>query len=478
MPLLLILQLTYQTYAETDKVSKIEKLVSYFHNHGMFNGTILVAEHGKIIYNKAFGYANFETNEELETMTPFNLASVSKQFTAMAIMILQEQNKLSYDDTLSEYFSEFPEYANQITIRHLLTHSSGIKEYIKRGVHTPKITNQIILDTLTKQNNLDFIPGEQYKYSNSGYVLLSIIVEKVSGMKLNQFLQTFIFKPLHMQHTYVHDDSKPVIPNRATGHNMYCEDIDYPVYETGSSGIYSSTEDLFKWDQALYTEKLVKNETLEEAFQPYRLKNDSLSNYGFGWMINDFGWMKKEENDNKVVWHDGYTRTGFLTYFERQTNRKNTIIILTNKGWATPESLIFLIKDILNNKSFELPKVFISIKMNRLINHKGLVHAIEQYKLLKKDNYNQYDFSQWQLNDLGYHLMRKNKFQEAIEVLKLNVEAFPDEFDTYDSLAEAYMKNSEFDLSIKNYKKSLELNPENKNAVEMLKEIDEIIKNK
>ncbi|HTB26209.1 MAG TPA: serine hydrolase domain-containing protein [Puia sp.] len=311
-----------------DRKERISELMTALYKRGDFNGTILMAEEGKIYYDTALGFSNLITKEPLSDSSSFYLASVSKQFTAMAIMILKEQNKLSYDDTLTKYFPEFPAYANKITIRHLLTHTSGLTDYLSMDkFYKPDLANEDVLKALIMQKKLNFYPGDKFSYSNSGYVMLAMIVERVSGKPFNVFMKEFIFEPLGMKNTLVFDKSKPFIRNRAVGFNKNGDLDDYEILTAGDGGIYSTTHDLFLWDQSLYHNKLVDSSTISEAFHETKLNNGSLSNYGFGWAI--------VKNANNKIVHHGGAMNGYRTAIYRDMENQYCIIILTNKGDAT-----------------------------------------------------------------------------------------------------------------------------------------------
>ncbi len=451
-----------------DKTDAIDNLIGYCADNGLFNGTILVAEEGKVLYKQAFGMANNETDTFLEPDHAFYLASVSKQFTAMAIMILQERGKLRYDDPLSKYFPEFPDYAKKVTIRHLLTHTSGVADHFRLGPAPKGFSNADALARLLAQKAPDFEPGAQFGYSNGGYMLLSMIVAKASGASFPAFMKKNIFDPLEMSATLVYDESEPAIEKRAFGYDMFGDLNDYDIFTTGAGGMYSTVEDLFKWDQALYTEKLVRQETLREAFRGATLNDGTELRYGFGWAVNSFG-------DNKFVSHSGGL-VGFRTYLERDITNKRLIVVLTNKGSAAPLSeIITALRQILYDSNYELPKIPIALRIRHLIDQKGVERAVSDYDMLKRTQESGFDFGENQLNNLGYYYLQREEMDTAIAVFKLNVKAFPEAFNPYDSLGEAYMNNGQYDLAIFNYKRSLELNPENQNANVMLKKIDELV---
>jgi CubicO group peptidase (beta-lactamase class C family) len=433
------------------------------YNRGQFNGSVLVAEHGDVIYKKGFGKANFKKALDYTPATPSYLASLTKQFTAMAIMMLAENKKLSYKDKLSKYFPEFPTYAEKITIRNLLNHTSGIPDYFGLGIVHPGLRNDEVLKGLIKLDTPDFQPGEKFEYSNSGYVLLAMIVEKVSGVPFNIFLKKNIFDPLKMDNTVVLDTSNPEIKNKAHGYDIFGNDYDNDILTMGDGGIYSAVEDLFKWDQALYTEKLVKQSTLNEAFKPAVLIDGDTSYYGFGWGIVD-------DNGKKIVTHAGELN-GFNTIFLRQTTDHNTIIFLTNIGGTKRKEIRDAIYHILDGKAYTLPKLSIAKIMYKKLNESDIASVIQFFDSVKNINDPNYEINEREINLLGYQLLYENKINEAIEVFKKNTETFPSSSNTFESLGEAYMKEGNNKLAITSFKKALEIDPKNPDALKLLKQL-------
>lgn len=345
----IILQiLTDQSFSQT-KSEKIENFMQEYLLKDLFNGSILVTEHKKLIYNKSFGYSNIETMEELNDNSIFNLASLTKQFTAMAIMILFERNKLSYEDELAKYIPELKPIANRITVRHLLNHTSGLPEYLEENICHAGITNQEVINFVINSEKLFFKPGEQYSYCNTGYVLLAIIVERISKQTYHKFLEENIFKPLLMDNSFVYEINKRGIKNLVIG---YKEDktIDkYEIFTYGDGNIYSTLQDIFKWEQSLYTEKLVNAITLEEAFKKCKLNNGNDANYGFGWNISE---------SKKVVYHRGGW-AGANTSITRYIDNQNAIIILSNFTPPNNANMFLMesaIEDILADKPISSPQ--------------------------------------------------------------------------------------------------------------------------
>lgn len=477
---ILLLSLLSSNSEKSTVAERISKLIEYSYKNDMFNGAVLVARNGKVIYKNALGMANFEQKKKLKLNSNICIGSVSKQFTAMAIMILKERGKLKYENKLSTYFPDFPN-ADKITIRQLLNHTAGIPRYSNQsrfrvpgrpGDFIDNITNRDIYDFLIENGKLDFTPGERYAYTNSGYSLLAIVVEKISQKPFYLFMNQNIFAPLKMNDTLVWNKTKPLLPEKATGYNEFGDKDDYNVLTSGAGSIYSTVEDLLKWDQALYTEKLVSRRTLEEAFTPGRLNDgslcksrpDSTYSYGFGWLVF------KNESEN-IVYHDGGFN-GFSAVLYRELNNRDFIVLLSNKGTNGPLYPIYdRIKKILKGESIDYHRIPISVTVKNLIDRYGVATAIRKFRELKKSSADKFVFSVNQLNALGYRYINKGKLKIARSVFKLNVELYPQDGNTYDSYAEACMRLGEDEEAIKNYKKSLELNPKNHNAMKMLERI-------
>nr|WP_262914626.1 serine hydrolase domain-containing protein [Pontibacter vulgaris] len=304
----------------------------------------MVTKYDKVIYKGAFGYADFYRKDTLTTETAFQLASVSKQFTAMAIMMLQERGKLQYDDSVQQFFPDFP--YKGITIRQLLTHRSGLPNYTyfsdelwpNRNID---ITNNDVLNLMAVHKPKTYLqPNARFNYSNTGYFLLASIVEKVSGMPFANFMQANIFRPLQMKHTFTFSKNMAALTGPiATGHTggRQMRTSDYLDTVLGDKGVFSTVEDLYKWDQALYTDKLVKHETLKEAFTGSRTDKNRKEDYGFGWRI------KQLESGDTVVYHAGLWH-GYTTYLLRNPKDHSALIVLSN----LPNGSLRHLKDVQN----------------------------------------------------------------------------------------------------------------------------------
>ena len=322
--------------------SQEEKLDSLFNTQKDFSGVVLIAENSKPVYYKAVGYREFENQIPLQTSDIFELASVSKQFTAMIIMMLKEKRLLNYDDSVSKYL-QIP--YKGITIRNLLTHTSGLPDYqevMDKYWDKSKVAgNPDCIEYLNKYAPpKHFEPGEKYEYSNTGYMLLASIAEKASGKDFIEMCRKWIFKKLKMKSTDIRTlEAKKATKNFAIGH-IYVEErnkwvradsfpsSNYTIWlgnRKGPGRISSTASDLLKWDQALYTDKLIKQSTLQDAFTPMKLNDGSFSNYGFGWEL------RNDPSFGKIVQHNG-DNPGYKTQIIRYIDRKKTIILLNNNA--------------------------------------------------------------------------------------------------------------------------------------------------
>jgi CubicO group peptidase (beta-lactamase class C family) len=276
--------------------------------------------------------------------TDYRLASVSKQFTAMATMLLVKAGKLRYDQPVREILPELPSAAQGVTVRHLLNHTSGLPDYedLIPDTQTVQVSDRDVLALLARKDTLYFPAGTQYRYSNSGYVLLGLIVERVSGLSLPAFLRARIFAPLGMAASVAHVDGADTVPHRAYGYSpdsggFKPTDQSVTSATLGDGGIYTNVDDLVRWDQALYGEKLVDAATLRLATTPPVLPANAETQYGFGWFVDTYRGEKRWR-------HTGET-SGFRNAIQRFPNRRLTVIVLTNRNDGEPAAIAERIAD-------------------------------------------------------------------------------------------------------------------------------------
>jgi CubicO group peptidase (beta-lactamase class C family) len=471
---LLIQIFTIQINYAQNKAAEIDKLMSLYSEYDQFIGTVLVAEHGKIIYKKGFGMANKEWDILNQPNTKLRLGSITKQFTAMLILQLVEEGKLKLEVPITTYLPDYPKVnGNKITIHNLLTHSSGIPNYTdspdfmkdkSRDHFEPEAFIKTFADL-----PLEFNPGQKFDYSNSGYFVLGYIIEKVTGKSYEKCLEERIFKPLNMLNSGF-DHADTILKNRATGYekngstyvNSNFIDMSLP-YSAGS--LYSTVEDLYLWDQALYTEKLLSSKSRELLFFPHI--TTGASNYGYGWGVFELP-LENSTEKLKIVEHTGGIN-GFRTIISRALNDKNLIVLLSNSGTSELNPISKAIRAILYNKPYKMPKKSLADALLATYNDKGIDAGAKMYEELKDSN--DYVYEEDDMNATGYQLLQSGKVKEAIAIFKLNITKFPESGNVYDSLGEAYLANGDKELALVNYKKSVALDPANENGKKIIEEL-------
>lgn len=468
--------ITYNNGATQTKVQKIETLLNQYHEYGQFNGSALVAENGKVIFKKGFGMANMEWEIPNAPDTKFRLGSITKQFTAMLIMQLVEKGKLKLDGKITDYLPDYPKpTGDKVTLHHLLTHTSGIPGYtefpnffrdVSRDPYPPAAFVKTFADSA-----LLFEPGAKFSYSNSGYFLLGVIIEKVTGKPYEQVLAENILVPLGMKSTG-YDHFNTIIKKRAAGYQKNAAGYDNAPYldmsiPYSAGALYSTVEDLYLWDQALYTNKLLSEPSKALMFKPYIPASGS--SYAYGWGVGKAP-IGRTQDSVMVIEHGGGIN-GFNTLISRLPNEKHLIVLFSNAGGAPLGAMSQSLRGILFDKPYGLPKKSIAEAVFVTMMEKGSAPALAQYRELKEKHTDTYQLNEGEMNAFGYQLLQMKKVKEAIELFKLNVEAFPQSFNVYDSLGEAYMLNGDKELAIKNYEKSVELNPRNASGIEALKKL-------
>lgn len=307
--------------------------------------SVLVVENDQVVFQGSYGLADLETKEAVTAATNFRLASVSKQFTAAAIGILVKRAHLSYEDRIKKHLPNLPAYADPITIRQLLTHSSGLPDYedLVAEDATEQLNDTDVLHSIERTTRPLFPAGSQYRYSNTGYVFLGLIAEKVSGASFAQLLKQEIFEPLEMTRTVAYERSFSTIEHRAYGHTKQGKDWvrrDQSITSAtlGDGGIYSSIDDLARWNDELDHGRIIDTDTLRLAFTPAVATDDPNVRYGFGWRISQY-------RGPRTLWHSGET-AGFRNVIIRFPDNHLTVIILTNRDDPEPYSTALQIADL------------------------------------------------------------------------------------------------------------------------------------
>ncbi len=338
---------------------------------------VIVVRDGKVVLRKGYGRANMELGVPIEPDMVFRTGSITKQFTAVAILMLAEQGKLSLEDDITRFFPDYPTKGQKITIEHLLTHTSGIKSYTSLPEWLPLWRKDMPITELIalfKDKPMDFAPGEKWAYNNSAYVLLGAIIEKASGQTYADFIEKNIFAPLGMKHSF-YDDTARIIPRRVAGYSKGKDGFINAAYLSMSQphaagSLVSSVDDLALWDAALYTEKLVKQDSLKRAWTTSKLNNGKATNYGFGWSIGSY-------EGHPMIEHSGGI-PGFASYAIRMPNERVYVAALTNRDFESPGRTVLKIAALAIGKPYQEPA---AVKLSAAV----LEGYVGVYQLGEKD---------------------------------------------------------------------------------------------
>lgn len=434
----------------------VENYMNFSVKFDKFSGVVLVSHNGKKVFAKAYGMANYELQVPNTLDTKFRIGSVSKTFTAAAITKLYQENKIDLDASICKYLDECPAFWEKITIRQLLSHTSGIVSFTglpeaKGNFLLLEHTSKEIVD-LFRTKQLESAPGEKYNYNNSGYYLLGLIIEKVSGSPLEQYLQNNFFIPLQLKNTGV-DKKETLIINRASGYHQVNDSVFVNTSDInmGNSfaigGLYSTANDLLKWADVFDSDVLFKDKIRKEIVT--KAKN---SNYGLGWDLDSAG-------QNPRFYHDGGI-TDFSTSLQRIGDF--TIIAISNKG---NDAGIKVAYDIVG-KIFTYPATIRGIQDEMSHETSGeLLQLINK----AKQNFPRFRINEKLVNDVADDLMKQEKTKQAIEVYTLNTLLYPDSENAYLKLGEAYLSIKNSQQAMKNFDNCLKINPSNAKAKEYLR---------
>ncbi len=469
--ILFLLILSSVSFAQ-NKSETINDLLTRYFEYGLLNGSVLVAEEGDIIFSKGYGFANLDYEIPNSEKTVHRVGSITKQFTSAVIMQLVEEGKIKLNEKMTTYLKNYrKDTGDKVTIHHLLTHTSGIPSYTGYpGFWSDSSRNPYTTDQLIEKfcsGDLEFEPGSKFLYNNSGYVLLAKIIEEVTGKSYEENMQERIFDKIGMENTYL-ERPELIIKNRASGYDRQVFDLINTRYMNvknaiGAGDIASTVKDLYLWDQALYTDKILSEESKKKVYTPF------LANYGYGWGISKI--EKPGGGDSLTAFAHSGGINGFNAYIARLIDDKHLIVILNNTGGAPMGEIRNNIVSILYNNKYEYPKKPIGNHILTVIEDEGIDAAIEIYKALKEEERETFNFNEGELNTIGYMLLRNNQVNEAIKIFHLNIEEYPKASNTYDSMGEAYMVKGDKEKAIEYYKKSVELNSQNQNGFDKLKEL-------
>lgn len=417
------------------RIDDIEQLVRRYYDYGFFNGSLLVAEGGEVIFKKGYGFANMEWQLPNTPDTKFRIASITKGFTAMLVLQLVEQGKLTLEGKITDYLPDYRrDTGDKITLHQLLNHTSGIPDYTsKPGFFPANSRHFIAVEDFIAQHcsdDLAFEPGSEFAYSNSGYHILGGIIEKVTGQTYEQVLKTQILLPAGMNQSG-YDKSNDILPKRAAGYekslpgyeNAEYVDMSLP-YAAGS--LYSTVEDLYRWDRILYSDKLLSEPYMKMLFK--RGERD----YGYGW--KHFIQPMAVGDDVKMIYHQGGIM-GFSSIYLRMPDDNRAIVILHNGGADGPLSeMATEITNILYDNPFNWPKKSAIAEIAQMLLDGDTQQALSHFRHLHQTAQDKYNFHPIALNVLGYRLLNKGEKEKAIKVLALNLELYPDDAQTQEML--------------------------------------------
>jgi CubicO group peptidase (beta-lactamase class C family) len=470
-PLLLCFAFAHPLFAQNKKAA-LSAIMKAYHRYNMFDGAVLVAENGKIIYKDAFGMANREWNIPNSTGTKFMIGSVSKPLTATLMLIQVQKGLVSLDKTLDEYLPGFKNKpAAKVTIRQLLSHSSGMPNYDVIPDFFPRISRQNFTRAdyvkIYMDSALAFVPGTRCMYSSWGYYTLGYIIERVTGKSYAQAMKDDIFSKLQMNHSgsYFHTQ---IVPNRATGYDygfgdFYSADFRDQSNTMGTGDIYSTVEDLFKFHIAISNNTLLNKELtgqmLAPGLPPLR--------YGFGWFNQNF---KYTPTDSVTANYHLGTTNGFLSFMIRIPETNSMAVILCN---SAPTDFFGITKNlikVLYNKPVVL-KEPAHKKMETYIAEYGAAKAVEEYKIMKADTAHYY--IDWiSLYYMSEKLLGLKRYEDATIIAENNVREFPEREIVMVMMGNIYLAQNRKEEAVIHYKKALAINPGNEEAKNRLKKLE------
>lgn len=455
------------------KKDKLSTIMKAYHNFNMFDGAVLVAENGKIIYKDAFGLANREWNITNTTDTKFMIGSISKPITATLILILVQKGLIGLDKTIDDYLPEFKNKpASKVTIRQLLNHTSGIPNYDIIKDFFPRISRQrFTREEYAKiyyDSALAFEPGTQYMYSSWGYFTLGYIIEKVTGNSYEQTMKDEIFTKLNMHNSgsYLHTQ---IVPKRASGYdygfgNYVSADFRDQSNTMRTGDIYTTVEDLFKFNMAISNNSLLNKQLTTEMLTPGIIRP---AQYGYGWFNQNFKYTITDSI--KANYHLGSTE-GFISFMLRVPETNSMIVILCN---SAPTDFFGITKNLLKvllNKLVVL-KEPVHKKMENIIAKYNVQKAVAEYKIMKNDTAH-YSKDWLQMYFLGEKLLSLKRYEDARIIAENNVIEFPEKDFVALSMANIYLALKRKEEAIKFYKKTLQLNAQSEEAKNRLKELN------
>ncbi|AYL95684.1 serine hydrolase [Mucilaginibacter celer] len=444
---------TASVLAQNNKAANIDTLMRRANRLGMFNGNVLVADHGKVIYKAALGYADASKTTKLTEAYRFHIGSIAKEFNAVGIMMLQQKGKLSLDDKLSKYLPELPAWADSMSIINLLQYTSGLPDVQWKTVKSDADN----MADLMKIAQLNSVPGKKYNYNNNNVFLQRRVIEKITGISFKQFVEDDELKPAGMNTAVIDPTEKDALVAHAYDNKGNADPFFYPI----SGWTALTLDDFYAWANAIDKFKLINPVATREIINGIGPNRQS----GLGG-----GSMDEDKMISHI--HDG-TSMNYQALLVSKAPAGITVILMTNNKQGNLYAIDRSIEAILDGKPYaQIRKSFVDEFSTKIDSLNG-AQILAFYNDVKAKHRDEYSFDgEDTLNELGYHLMGSKRLADAIMVFEFNTKLFPNSGNVFDSLGEAYYNQGNKPLALLNYKKSLQLDPTNDNAKKIITELD------
>ncbi|BDD03970.1 serine hydrolase [Aureibacter tunicatorum] len=442
--------------SEKTYTKKIDEFITEYYNNEQFNGNVLVVKKDSVLFQKSFGFTDGTQQTNLNDKSIFDIGSIAKQFNAVSIMILVERGAISLDDPISKFDLGLPDWAKKVKIKHLLNYSSGLPQ-----INYSKVNNdEDVLMDLQNISSLLFEPGMSFNYNNNSVFLQMRIIEKVTKQSFKDFVSENIIFPLKLSNSVF--DPKYDYPNRTRCFNSDKEN--YSEHYSTSGWLWLDINDMYKWVEALNSNKLISQKSFDELLRNSFFKNTaSYPNFSKSSSLGEYFEKSRIHRHNGIAYQ-------FESILLNDLKNDLIVIVLSNyrnKVWDLGHS----IHNILLDKPYK--SIYEAIRIQSI---QDVDLGIKAYRELKEKHQDLYQLDKpSELNRLGYELLRMDKKEEAIKIFLLATSEFPNDANLFDSLGEGYFENGQYDLSLLNYKKSLQMNPENKNGEEMIDKLNAIL---
>lgn len=453
--------------ADNEKKENLQSYLEFCGKHQLINGSYLAAENDNIVIKKGLGKADLTWDIENSPNTKFQIGSISKQFNAAVILSLAQEGKIDIEKPIKEYLPDYRvDTGSKIKISHLLSNSSGLTDYADiPGVWHKELKKTFTHDEFYKKYcmpDLDFEPGEKFQYSNTGFFLLALIAEKIEGKTYHEILKERIFAPLNMEDSGILYNEK-IIPKMASGymyngHELINEPYIYFPNLFGACDMYSTVEDMFKWYRGVSEDKILKEEYKKKMFSKH-VKMGENSWYGFGVEIHNVNGIETYQHPGGV--------NGFQTHFIMTEDKMSVLFFNVRMSPVRHNQEMF---KILCGLDYVFPKIPVRLPFLKDFNEKDFDYAWSNFSDKFKER-DRYDFSELQINFLGYQIMFLGEPEKALKIFRFNADLFPESSNVYDSLGECLYTLGKKKESLKFYEKVIEINPENINAEKMIKKI-------